>query len=149
MYIYLLISIYIVLDIHNPIPWPSSAAPSQLHSPSFNLRQSAVFIADIYLNGRCSPLVYIQPSLCTKRGPEHILSLPTAQPLTCPQQGGPGSFKGIMMGGSSSLYCSCSNIQQPFCKCGHWTSIPALSKLPSVPQFCLKVMFIAWLWLGW
>ena len=84
------------------------------------------------------------PSLSSPRSvPEHILSLPTAQPLTCPQQGGPDSFKG-MMDGSSSVYCTCNNIQQPFCKCGH----PALSKLPSVPRFCLKVMFIAWLWLG-
>ena len=73
------------MDIHNPIPCPSSAAPSQLHSPSFNLRQSAVFIADIYLNGRCSPSVSIQPSLCTRPRPEHILSLPTAQSRTCPQ----------------------------------------------------------------
>ena len=109
------------MDIHNPIPCPSSAAPSQLHSPSFNLRQSAVFIADIYLNGRCPPPVSIQPSLCTKRGPEHSLTSnsPTSH---MPTTGGPGSPSGIML--------SATNLKAED-KCGHPSSIKT-TKFPPV-----------------
>ena len=125
------------MDIHNPIPCPSSAAPSQLHSPSFNLRQSAVFIADIYLNGRCPPPVSIQPSLCTKRGPEHSLTSnsPTSH---MPTTGGPGSPTGVMHAEWTIFIffifvmsqLSATNLKAED-KCGHPSSIKT-TKFPPV-----------------